>query len=467
MKKVFAITMCMIFLITAFSACGSSNNQSSGNQETTTASQTNAASQTDGTQAEKKPSDYSGKVTFCIDTGERFEEEFRKPFNEIYPNIEIETVEAPPEERFEKLMVMLASRTGPDVLKVEQSYYNQLVPSGYMYSLDDLVEADPDIDYSMFDDNGINYYKSFDGKAYSIPISPYHKLLFFNKKTFDKYGVEYPYHGMTMEQLLDKARELNKKIIAAGDDKKDMRPFCQWEIHIEPLTGAMGVNFYNAETIESNISDPKVQKAIKFWSDLWNENLMITKEEAKAKGYGDTYKLFVQGQYPMIIENSWIIGMPGNPEISDLEYKGVYDAIPIPHFEGEAQVQPPVTYLGIGMSKDVKDPEVAFQVLKFGAKYWYDNISKATSSYNPSAYKESENNKVLTSSDYFPGYKYILDEEAMSNPPYIAEIHDEIVWTAIKDVTSEAAIKKTPFDQVVAQIEKATTAVLERYKKSK
>jgi ABC-type glycerol-3-phosphate transport system substrate-binding protein len=451
MKRILALITCMLLLASSLTACEGGKTQS----------------EVSSNEISGEGINYSGKVTFSIDSGSQFEDSFRKPFNELYPDIEIELIESSPLERLEKLMIMIASKTAPDVVMMEQAYYTQLAPSGHMYSLDDLVEADPDIDYSMFDDNGIEYYKSFDGKAYSIPISPYHKLLFFNKKTFDKYGVEYPYYGMTMEDLLEKARLLNEKIIAAGDDKTDMRPFCQWEILIEPLTAAMGENFYNAETVESNINNPKVMKAIHFWSDLWNENLMITQQEAKAKGYGDTYKLFVQKQYPMIIEHSWIIGMPTDPEISDLEYKGVYDAIPIPNFEGEENVQPPITYLGIGMTKDVKDPELAFQVVKFAAKYWYDNIAKEDNIYNPNCYKESDSNKILMSNDYFPGFKYILETKSASNPAFITEIHDEIVWTAIRDVTSEAAIKKTSFDTVLQQIDKATISVLERYKKSK
>jgi len=459
MKKVIVILLCALLAASVFTGC------------TKVTSATSSTTTMQGTQpTQKNAADYKGKVTFSLDSGfvgeGGFEETFRKPFNEIYPNIEIETIAVSPDERYEKLVIMLASDTGPDVVQMEESYYTSLVPSGHMYPLDDLVAADPDFDYSMFNSNGVAFYKQYDGIAYSIPVSPYNKVLLFNKKTFDKYGVEYPYYGMTMEDLLEKARQLNEKIKAAGDDKQDMRPFCQWEILIEPLTDAMEIGFYDAKTAESNFDDPKVQKAVKFWADLWNENLMITQDEARAKGYGDTYKLFVTKQYPMIIEHSWILDVTQNKEISDNPFEGVYDCIPVPPFEGEEQVQPPVTFLGIGMTKDVKDPETAFQVLKFGATKWYDNMIVANGVYAATCYNESQANKTLTSDDFFPGYKYIIETTSAIKPEIITEVHDEIIWIAIRDVTSEAAIAKTSYEKVITQIEEAVNAVLERHKSS-
>jgi len=409
-----------------------------------------------------------GKVTFLIDSGRvDLDKNFTKPFNEMYPDIEIEFIEVSPLERLEKLVVMLGSGTGPDLIETEPAYYTELAPNGYLYNIDPLVEKDETIDYSIFDPNGIAAFRLHDGDTRGLPISPYNKVLLFNKKTFDKYGVDYPYYGMTMEQLVETARELKQKMVLAGDDKTGMRPFCQWEIHVEPLTSAMGVGFYDVDTLKHNIEDPKVQKAFDFWATLWNEDMLITKEEAKAKGYGDSYKLFVQGQYPMIIENSWIISMPQNPDISNLPYEGVYDVIPVPWFEGEAQVQPPVTVHGVAMTSQVKNVDAAFEVMKFAAMHWYSNEAMETNVISPVSYLESEVNQLLLDEKLYPGYKHVLEQKAAVDPPYIPEIYLDVVWQGINDVVVEGAIEKTSFKDTLQKVTTAVQSILDRYAREK
>gem|GEM_PF-3978156 len=84
-----------------------------------------------------------GKVTFLIDSGHQdLEKTFVKPFNEMYPDIEIEFIEVSPLERLEKLVVMLGSGTGPDIIETEPAYYTELAPNGYLYDIDPLVAKD-------------------------------------------------------------------------------------------------------------------------------------------------------------------------------------------------------------------------------------------------------------------------------------------------------------------------------------
>jgi|LSQX01.1.fsa_nt_gb multiple sugar transport system substrate-binding protein len=416
---------------------------------------------------EKAPtSGLSGKVTMLVDTGHvDLQKTFVEPFNKIYPDIEIEFIEVSPLERLEKLIVMLGSGTGPDLIETEPAYYTELVPNGYLYNIDPLVAADSEFSYDMFDPNGISAFQMYDGVTRGLPISPYNKVLLFNKKTFDKYGVDYPYYGMTMEDLIETARALQRKMVAAGDDKNDMRPFCQWEIHLEPFTSAMGVGFYDVDTLKHNFDDPKVQKALKFWQTLWSENLLMTKEEAKAKGYGDSYKLFVQGQYPMIIENAWITRMTQDPEVSRLPYEYVYDVIPVPWFAGEAKVQPPITVHGVAMTSQVKNKDAAWAVMKFAAMHWFTNEGLVQNVINPVSYLDSEMNKILTEDKLYPGFKNILEVAAAVDPPYIPELYLEIVWQGIMDVMVEGTIEKTPFDKLVPKVSNTVQSILDRYKR--
>ena len=134
-----------------------------------------------------------GKVTFMLDSGQvNLKKTFLEPFNKKYPDIEVEFIEVSPLERLEKLVVMLGSGTGPDLIETETSYYTTLAPNGYLYDIDPLVAADDSIDYSAFDPNGIATFRRYDGKTRGLPITAYNKVLLFNKKAFDRYGVEYP-----------------------------------------------------------------------------------------------------------------------------------------------------------------------------------------------------------------------------------------------------------------------------------
>lgn len=405
-----------------------------------------------------------GKVTFMLDSGQvNLKKTFLEPFNKKYPDIEVEFIEVSPLERLEKLVVMLGSGTGPDLIETETSYYTTLAPNGYLYDIDPLVAADDSIDYSAFDPNGIATFRRYDGKTRGLPITAYNKVLLFNKKAFDRYGVEYPYYGMTMEELLEKARQLKVKMIETGDFQKDMRPFCQWEVLVEPLTAAMGVGFYDVNTLKHNFDDPKIRKAFNFWATLWNEDLMIIKEQAKAKGYGDSYKLFVQGQYPMIIEHSWMLGMTQDPDISNLPYEYVYDVIPIPWFEGERQVQPPIDYHGVAMTSQVKNVDAAWAVMKFAAEEWYSNEAILANVIGPVSYLDSEVNKMVLDEKLYPGFAHVLEQEAAIEPPQIMELYLDIVWQAIRDVMVEGTIEKISFDETIRRASESVQAILDRY----
>ncbi|NLG24728.1 MAG: hypothetical protein GX558_05185, partial [Clostridiales bacterium] len=85
-----------------------------------------------------------------------------------------------------------------------------------------------------------------------------------------------------------------------------------------------------------------------------------------------------------------------------------------------------------------------------------------TGVYSPSSYLPSKANGVLA--ELFPSFPKLLEQPAAIDPPLITAIHDEIVWTSIRDVTAEAAIVKTSFEDVTTQIEKAIQEVLDRYK---
>ena len=136
--------------------------------------------------------------------GSKSEIEIIKPilsdFEKENPEIKVEFMHIP-QNYFQKIHLLFASNTAPDVLFLNNLYLPIYANAGLLEEL----EAEKGI----FDEKTLDTL-SYKGKLYAIPRDASNLVIFYNKDLFDKHKIPYPGKNWTFEDFLN--REKLKKL---------------------------------------------------------------------------------------------------------------------------------------------------------------------------------------------------------------------------------------------------------------
>ena len=87
-----------------------------------------------------------------------------------------------------------------------------LEPIGWVQDMSGMI-ADSEIDLEQLNQAAVEQVRSrSDGGMYGVPLFVNERLLFYNKKIFDKLDVRYPEPGMTYDEAYRKAKRLTKQV---------------------------------------------------------------------------------------------------------------------------------------------------------------------------------------------------------------------------------------------------------------
>jgi len=119
-------------------------------------------------------------------------DEVIKKFEEANPNIDIVLIDPVLNDSYkEKIRVLVGSSEIPDVfMSWSGSFGANLVKSGRVLPLDDMIAADPDWASKIVESQWGPF--QYDGKQYGIPWSMDGKVFFYNKTVFDQLGLTEP-----------------------------------------------------------------------------------------------------------------------------------------------------------------------------------------------------------------------------------------------------------------------------------
>lgn len=132
----------------------------------------------------------------------------KEAIEEKFPHITIEFYNTPSTR--EAIQEMLAAQVHPDIFDTFNAYKLPLYMEAQLtYDMDELVESHG-FDLDRIEPNILKRIRSYalNQELYAFPYEPDLLALFYNKDIFDLFGVEYPYDGITWDEVLDLAREL-------------------------------------------------------------------------------------------------------------------------------------------------------------------------------------------------------------------------------------------------------------------
>lgn len=214
--------------------------------------------------------------------GSKSEVDIIKPllsdFEKQNPDIKVDFMHIP-QNYFQKIHLLFASNTAPDVIFVNNLYLP--VYADFLEEIPRRGEYYPQALDAL----------SYDGKLYAVPRDVSNLVIFYNKDLFDKRGVTYPASEWTFEDFLKTAQKLTDGNVFGVSFEEE-------PLFYLPYLISNGGGFYEMEKQESKDS-------IQFYADLRKKyHVAPLKSESASATMG---QMFLQGRLGMYLSGHWMI----------------------------------------------------------------------------------------------------------------------------------------------------------------
>jgi len=233
-------------------------------------------------------------------------EEIKKRFEKMYPEIEIQ-LEYTAGDWATKLLAQMAAGTAPDVITGWSEYTREWVERNQ------LLDLTPYIEQYMTPEEIDDYYVSqlnafwYEGIQFGLPKYVSSTALFYNKNMFDEAGVEYPKkETWTWDTLLQTAQRLTKR----EKDRISQYGFYAiaplWFEWYFPWVWQNGGEVFNVEDNRVCLLDePEAVAATQFLQDLvWKYRVSPVPAEVGGRSHEEA---FMARQAAMMRSGPWFV----------------------------------------------------------------------------------------------------------------------------------------------------------------
>jgi len=248
----------------------------------------------------------------------------------------------------------LEGGVGPDVITL-RGYDSGLIvyEGGFLSDLNDII-----IGLDKFPDEGLDAWRSKDGKIYGIPITAVSHGVYYHKDIFEEYGLEEPTTWDEFMEICQILKDGGETVLAQGIAHT-------WNIN-EVVYVGMGANFYGGEEArqafmdgEAKLTDKPFVDAFKMVQDL----IPYFPTGFEALDHFDTQTLFGTKQAAMMIGGSWEIGVI-EEEFGVTDYGWFPPPVP--------NAGDPIHYvwqpdMGMAINKDSKNYDAALEYMQWMA----------------------------------------------------------------------------------------------------
>ncbi|WP_168121829.1 sugar ABC transporter substrate-binding protein [Paenibacillus sp. HB172176] len=368
----------LVLLFVTIAGCSSNN----GGNETTN---TNDNGFKVGSDASEEP---AKDVTLTLsiwgdDARKALYEDLMKTFNEQNPNIKVDVLLIPFAEYQQKLSIMLASKTAPDVVWLAERMVPQFMGSGQLM---DVASVKEDSAYN-FDDiypSTLDLYRDGE-KLYGVGFAIGPKELFFNKTLFEEKGLKTPLElykegDWTYDEFLKAAEAISDpdKGVYGVNLFGSNNSWKNWQDALMDTIWAFGGDIFNEDKTAFALNSPGGEQALQFFNDL------IYKYNVHPQPGDQT--TFESGKLGMV-RNTYSYSTNAR-SITDFEW----DIAPMPTGPN-ADAPTAVGMAGYSVTKDTKHPEEAMKLFKYMTSA--DVMSQLTGMFQPPRKSVSESDAFL------------------------------------------------------------------------
>jgi arabinogalactan oligomer/maltooligosaccharide transport system substrate-binding protein len=259
----------------------------------------------DKTDSAPAPDEVSGSLTWWdtsdpTNEGPAFDELIKK-FEEKYPDVTIDHQFVPFGEAQNKFKTAAESGKGaPDILRAEVAWVPEFASLGYLYALDGSAALADSDDYfeTPLSSN------QFDGKTYGVPQVTDSLALLYNKKLFEKAGIDSP--PATWDEVAEDARLLKSK---AGVDGIFLNPQGYFLL---PFLYGEGGDLVDTDAQEIVVNSEANVKGVSEAQKLIKSGAAV--KPPAADGYTAMMTAFNEGKVGMIVNGPWEVNNIRNAE---------------------------------------------------------------------------------------------------------------------------------------------------------
>src|SRR5690606_6976942 len=140
-------------------------------------------------------------------------EELVAEFKQTNSHIDVEIITIPFADYQQKLSIMLASKTAPDIGWLAERMIPQFLESNQLVDIAASVKGDPEYQFADVYPSTLDIFTKGD-KLYGIPFSTPPILIYYNKSLFEEKGLKTPTQlytegNWTYEEFLKAAKEIS------------------------------------------------------------------------------------------------------------------------------------------------------------------------------------------------------------------------------------------------------------------
>lgn len=218
--------------------------------------------------------------------GSKSEIDILKPllseFEKENPDIKVDFMHIP-QNYFQKIHLLFASNTAPDVIFINNLYLPIYANAGL------LEELNTDDNFYLQSLNAL----SWQGKLYAIPRDVSNLVIYYNKDMFLKKHIPFPKQNWTFDDFLQTSKKLTDKNTFGISFEED-------PLFYLPYLMSNGGGFLPEE-----INKAESQEAINFYADLRNKYHTAPKKNESASA--TMAQLFLQERIGMYLSGRWMV----------------------------------------------------------------------------------------------------------------------------------------------------------------
>ena len=314
-------------------------------------------------------------------------------FEKENPDIKVDFMHIP-QNYFQKIHLLFASNTAPDVIFINNQYLPIYANAGLLEELSQSDEFYPKTLKAL----------SWKGKLYAIPRDVSNLVVFYNKNIFDEKHVAYPKNNWTLNEYLETAKKLtSSNIFGTSFDEN-------------PLFYLPYIMSNGGGILPDRINTKETQDSINFYADLRKKyHVAPLKSESASATMG---QMFLQGKLAMYVSGRWMV--PKLREDADFDW----DIVKFP--SGNSGSVVPLDASGWAVSKSSKHKAEAKKLINYLSSK--ENSEKfATSGLIVPARKDAANSKYFLDGKNPKNSQIFLEIIETSQPTPVTVNYNEIL----------------------------------------
>jgi len=196
-----------------------------------------------------------------------------------------------PQNYFQKIHLLFASNTPPDVIFINNLYLPIYANAGVLEPVSDWA------DLSLYENNVLASL-SWKSDIYAVPRDVSNLVIFYNKDLFDKFGIKYPDKNWTYKDLIEIGEKFKQNGVFAIS-------FEEAPLFFLPYLMSEGGGIVKNSEGELSIYGEASQRGLNFYSDLRKKYHIAPYSEESASA--TMAQMFLQQKLAMHLTGRWLV----------------------------------------------------------------------------------------------------------------------------------------------------------------